>query len=188
MTNNIERTKAAMLSISQSLGLPEHYPDDMTQDLQSLSDSKEGNWLWLLRTSGTVLVPLQVGIHPTYVNYWLHSNHGQKVVCFVVDSRKGMVTQTTFSEAEKLIGQSPRSLHSTMSAEELVDAVHSVLAHGCERRLWGMFESPESIDAYGTWQKWQAYFRSMENDVMAEFMAKAVRFAQSKQTLIGHVS
>ena len=186
MNNNIERTKATMVSISQSLGLPEHYPEDMTKDLQSLSDSKGGKWLWLLQTSGTVLVPLQVGVHPTYVNYWLHSNHGQRIVCFVVDSRKGMVTQTTFSEAEKLIGRVPKTLYSSMSQEELVDAVHSVLEQGCERKLWGMFDSPESIDAFGTWQKWQTYFRSMENDVMADFMAKAVRFAQSKQTLHGH--
>jgi len=185
MTNNVERAKAAMLNISQSLGLPEHYPEDLNKDLESLSNSKGGKWLWLLRTCGTVLVPLQVGVHPTYVNYWLHSNHGQKVVCFVVDLDKGLVTQTTFEEAERLIEQPPKTINSSMSQEHLANTVHSVLEEGCERQLWGIFESPASVEAFGSWQKWQSYFHSTENKVMADFMAKAVRFARAHQNQIG---
>lgn len=184
--NNVERVKAAMLNISQSLSLPQHYPDDLSKDLESLSNSQECKWLWLLRTCGTVLVPLHVGVDPVYINYWLHENHGQKVECFVVDSKKGFVTQVTFNEAEKLIEQSPKALHSSMSQEQLVDAVHSVLEHGCKQGLWGVFESPNSIDAFGSWQKWQAYFRSVENGVMADFMVKAIRFARAKQTQQEH--
>lgn len=184
--NNLERVKAAMTNISQSLQLPAHYPEDFDKDLETLSDSQGGKWLWLLRTCGTVLVPLNVGVHPVYINYWLQGSHGQKVVCFVVDTHTGLVTQATFDEAEKLVEQPPKNLHSSMSQEQLVHAVHAVLAHGCERRLWGMFESPTSIESFSSWQKWQSYFRSIDNSVMVEFMAKAVRFARAKQNLHGY--
>ena len=108
MTENVERAKEAMMNISLSLGLPENYRGDLDQDLETLSKAPAGKWLWLLRTSGTVLVPLNVGVHPVYVNYWLESNHGQKVVCFMVDPQKGMLTQTSFVSAKKLIAQAPK--------------------------------------------------------------------------------
>lgn len=180
MTNNVERAKAAMLNISRSLGLPEHYRGDLDSDLKSLPDSDTGKWIWLLRTCGTVLVPLNAGVHPTYVNYWLNENHDQKVVCFVIDSKSGLVTQTTFSKAWALIEQAPKSLSASMSSEDLSNAVRSVLEYGCEHRLWGIFESPSSIDAFGSWQEWLAYFRSSDHGVMADFMAKAIRFARNK--------
>lgn len=184
--NNVERIKATMLNISQSLSLPQHYSEDLSKDLESLSSSEEGKWLWLLRTCGTVLVPLNVGVDPIYINYWLNENHGQKIECFVVNSQKGFVTQATFKEAEKLIEQPPKVLNSSMSQEQLMDAVHSVLEHGCKQGLWGVFESPTSKEALGSWQKWQSYFRSSENGVMTDFMAKAIRFARAKQSQKEH--
>tara|TARA_Y100001933_G_scaffold32841_1_gene27308 strand:- start:1385 stop:1951 length:567 start_codon:yes stop_codon:yes gene_type:complete len=185
MTENVERAKEAMMNISLSLGLPENYRGDLDQDLETLSKAPAGKWLWLLRTSGTVLVPLNVGVHPVYVNYWLESNHGQKVVCFMVDPQKGMLTQTSFVSAKQLIAQAPKILNASMSREELVGAVHSVLEEGCERRLWGIFDSPSKVDEFGSWQEWQTYFRSTENNVMADFMAKAVRFARAHQSTVG---
>ena len=133
MTENVERAKEAMMNISLSLGLPENYRGDLDQDLETLSKAPAGKWLWLLRTSGTVLVPLNVGVHPVYVNYWLESNHGQKVVCFMVDPQKGMLTQTSFVSAKQLIAQAPKILNASMSREELVGAVDTE----CEKFVLG---------------------------------------------------
>lgn len=185
MTNNVERAKEAMMNISLSLGLPENYRGDLDQDLETLSKASAGKWLWLLRTHGTVLAPLNVGVHPVYVNYWLESNHGQKIFCFVVDPRAGMVSQVSFDSAKKLIELAPKILYKSMPQEELVGAVHSVLEEGCKRGLWGIFDSPSSVDAFGSWQQWQSYFRSMDNEVMADFMAKAIRVARAHQNQIG---
>lgn len=183
MNQNIECTKAAMKTMSQTLGLPEYYRTDLTMDFETLGKSPGGKWLWLLRTCGTVLVPLYSGVHPVNVKYWLDSNHDQTVVCFLVDCEQKLVSQITSAEADKLVDLPPRVLTAGMSVQELRDSVQSVLEHGCANGLWGIFESPSSIESIGSWQDWLSYFRSMNNDVMSDFMAKAVRIAANKQML-----
>jgi hypothetical protein len=67
-----------------------------------------------------------------------------------------------------------------MSREQLTEQVTQVLERGCELRIWGLFESPNSVSAVGGWKEWQAYFSSTGNRLMADFMGKAIRFANPR--------
>ncbi len=66
------------------------------------------------------------------------------------------------------------------SALEGDKQVTQVLERGCELRIWGLFESPNSVSAVGGWKEWQAYFSSTGNRLMADFMGKAIRFANPR--------
>lgn len=178
--DQIDRIKATMENVAASLKLPELYQNDLEADLESLNRFNGTKLVWLLRTCGTVLVPAQLGVDPGYITHWLWGNHGQDVVPFIVDTSTGLVEKTTFEKAEKLIMQPPCNISSTMSREQLTEQVTQVLERGCELRIWGLFESPNSVSAVGGWKEWQAYFSSTGNRLMADFMGKAIRFANPR--------
>lgn len=177
--DRIERIKGAMKSVSDSLKLPEAYREDLELDHQGLTCFDGCDFVWLLRTNGTVLVPTNLGIDPAYITYWLWGNHGQKVVPFFVSAETGLIEKITFERAEQLIMQPPCELSSMMSNQELSEAVHSTLERGCELKIWGQFESPGSVSAIGGWSCWQSYFASSGNRMMADFMGKAIRYIRT---------
>lgn len=177
--DRIERIKGAMKSVSDSLKLPEAFRSDLDVDKQELSRFDGSNFVWLLRTSGTVLVPTRLGIDPAYITYWLWGNHGQEVVPFFVSADTGMIEKITFERAEQLIMQPPCELSSMMSNQELSEAVNSTLERGCKLKIWGMFESPSSVSTIGGWSNWQSYFANSGNRMMTDFMGKAIRYIQT---------
>lgn len=174
--DRVNRIIGAMKSVSDSLKLPEAYRGDLELDHQGLSLFDGCDFVWLLRTNGTVLVPINLGIDPVYITYWLWGNHGQDVVPFLVSAETGMIEKITFERAERLIMQAPCELSSMMSNQQLTKAVQTVLERGCELKIWGMFESPSSVSTIGGWSDWQSYFASSGNRMMAEFMGKALRY------------
>lgn len=177
---HIERIKTTMKNASDSHKLPEFYRDDLSLDFDSLERFSGTKLIWLLRSCGTVLVPARLGVDPGYITHWLWGSHGQKIVPFIVDPQAGSVEMITFEEAEQLIMQPPCSLSSGMSSMELAEAVNGVLERGCEQRIWGVFNSPVSVSSIGSWSEWQSYFSNTGNRLMADFIGKAIRFANNK--------
>ncbi|MFC6674308.1 hypothetical protein [Marinobacterium aestuariivivens] len=175
--DHLDRIKATMETVAASLKLPEYYRNDLAMDFDSLNRFNGTKLVWLLRTCGTVLVPAKLGVDPGYITHWLWGNHGQEVVPFIVDTQTGIVEKTTFEKAEKLIMEQPCNLSSAMPREALIEQVNAVLERGCEQRIWGVFESPNSVPAVGGWSEWQAYFSSTGNRLMADFLGRAIRFA-----------
>lgn len=179
-TDHLDRIKAAMANVANSLKLPEHYQNDLSIDFDNVDRFKGAKLVWLLRTCGTVLVPARLGVDPGYVTHWLWGNHGQEIVPFIVDTQSGLVEKTTFEKAEKLILEPPCHLNSAMSPEKLTSEVNAVLERGCEQRLWGIFESPNTVASIGDWNEWRSYFSSTGNQLMADFMGKAIRYLNTK--------
>ena len=58
--------------------------------------------------------------------------------------------------------------------------VNEVLALGCHLQVWGIFESPSSVDSIGSWAQWQQYFLTSGNHLMADFVGKAIRFTSQR--------
>ncbi|QED82113.1 hypothetical protein FTV90_25870 (plasmid) [Escherichia coli] len=178
--SHLNNLKSVMISLAAEHKLPEIYQDDITTDVESLDRFDGLRLVWLLRSCGSVLVPAEVGVNPIYITHWLWSNHGQQVVPFSVDTRTGLIEKIDFEQAEKLIMQMPCNLSSLQNKEYLVDRVNRVLQRGCEMRIWGIFESPSSVESVGGWKEWQSYFSSTGNRLMADFVGKAIRFTNPR--------
>lgn len=179
--SHLSNLKSEMISLAQYYKLPEIFQDDITTDIESLKRFDGLSLVWILRSCGTVLVPTKIGVNPIYITNWLSVDHGQQIIPFYADTRTGLIEKIDLEQAEKLIMQMPCNLSSFQKKEELVDSVNAVLERGCEMRIWGVFKSPTSVKSVGGWKEWQSYFRSTENQLMAEFIGKAIRFHGSLQ-------
>jgi hypothetical protein len=174
-TNKIVRT---MENIAVHHKLPVNYQSDLDTDLKNITRYKEETLLWLLRTHGTVLIPIKLGVDPGYVTHWLWGNHGQEVIPYLIDTKTGTVEEINFDKAEKLIMQPPSILNLEISNKYLTNKVNKVLERGCELRIWGMLESPKSVSDIGGWTEWQAYFSTTGNRLMADYIGKAIKLSQ----------
>lgn len=171
-----------MCCLAKSFRLPISHETDLDRDLQILESFPGSQFIWLLRTSGTVLVPVGIGVDPQIVTYWLLTNHGQTVIPFLVDSEAFTIEKLSFEEAERLIQQPPKRLSTFQSREEIYETVESVLTFGLTKRIWGVFDSPDlPVD---NWNQWHRYFQRSGNTVMLSFIGKAIRcsarFSQEK--------
>ncbi|WP_438320224.1 hypothetical protein NMD70_18270 (plasmid) [Edwardsiella tarda] len=176
--SHIEKLKAEMLSISQKNKLPTFYADDLEKDLSMLEKYNGRELIWVLRTCGSLLVPIKVGVHPTYVMHWTTRSSGQEIVMFLVDTRLGIIEKINFDEANRMIQQPPCQLNTSMSKEKLSDLVDHVLSVGCSLKVWGVFESPTYGISKNNWAEWQRYFKAAGNYIMDDFISKAIRFNQ----------
>jgi hypothetical protein len=174
--------RANMKKAMDSNRLPKAYTGDFGLDLDLLRAVADDctHAVWLLRDCGTVLVPLNLGIDPVYITYWLWGNHDQTVKAYLLHLEIGLVEPITFDRAESLVNRPPAHIQATDSSEAIYQAVNDVLERGCRLRVWGVFNPPESVESIGGWQAWQAYFSNSGNRLMADFMGKAIRFTSNR--------
>ncbi len=126
---------------------------------------------WCQRKLALIRSISPIGCGLTTVNRWFHS---------LWIPARGLIEKIDFEQAEKLIMQMPCNLSSLQNKEYLVDQVNRVLQRGCEMRIWGIFESPSSVESVGGWKEWQSYFSSTGNRLMADFVGKAIRFTNPR--------
>ena len=166
-----------MLCTAQVNQLPEIGSDKLEAELNILKMFGEGRYIWLLRTSGSTLIPVGVGVNPSYVNHWLYENHGQRVLTFLVDSKQGTIEKITFAQTEKLAHTIPVDLSALQPAEEILSDVSSVLNVGIEHGVWGKFNSPGV--AAEDWPYWLSYFQICKNEVMKQLIERAINCLNS---------
>lgn len=118
--SQIKNLKTVMVSLANEHKLPEINQKDITADVESLDVFKGLRLVWLLRTCGSILVPTEIGVDPTYITHWLWSNHGQSVIPYSVDTNTGLIEKIDFVQAEKLIMQVPCNLSSLQNKDFLV--------------------------------------------------------------------
>ncbi len=167
-----------MLSISSQHNLPEVFRSDLDEDFDKLQKFDGHQLIWLLRTAGTVLVPTLAGVNPVYITHWISSDHGQRIESYLIDTRTSTIEPITLKEAEDLITRPPYNLSTLKDKEELRKIVDAVISRGCTLGLWGVFNSPSSLNAIGNgnWSDWLSYFSSSGNTLMKDFIGKAIRF------------
>ena len=176
---NIEKITSAMASVAESTKLPEFYKGDLDVDYKELPRylSRGLSVIWLLRSHGTVMVPVGVGADPVYITHWLWSNHGQQVVAFHIT--KDGVEKIDFDTAERLISREPEQLSALLSGMEVRETVASVLDRGVELRIWGIFNNIKA-DQFQNLAEWQIYFANSNHRMMANFIGKAKRLIKIK--------
>lgn len=103
--SKIEMTHQSMVDLASHLNRPEHYNDDlMVHDLDVLKQYPGKKFLWILRSNGTHLVPLQLGVDPAWVE---RAAEDKDNYCFVVDSYGGVISKITGEKAVHLINEMP---------------------------------------------------------------------------------
>src|SRR5699024_10437127 len=119
--------------VAQSNGLPELYPDDLKADYRALESFQGHNFVWLLRSCGTVLLPIGIGVNPVFIDYWLESKHGQRIMHFFLDTdqrAKQIVRGITGEEASLLANQAP-TMRRGVDIQTFAEDVNDVLKRGC---------------------------------------------------------
>jgi hypothetical protein len=173
-----------MLSVAKSHGLPEHFKEDLTQDLHILNKYKDCEFVWLLRTSGSALLPLMVGADPYHISHWLHSDHDDKKELFFVHPKKDLIKHITVKHSEKLICVPPSKLSSFMTLTDLHNEVCQVIKNGLNKGVWGIFEEPKIKS--DDWSLCKNYYSSTGNHLMETYMLKAIglrnKFINSQRT------
>lgn len=169
----LEKLHQKMLGVASMHHLPKSFESDLDDDLLILKAFEGKRFIWLLRTSGSTLVPLGMGADPAHITHWLFSNHGQRILAFLVDSGHCTVEKLSFEQAEKLIHQPPLIISAFVSHEDTINKVSQVLQNGISQGIWGVFGTPNI--GVCEWEKWQSYFKSSGNTLMHSFMKKAIR-------------
>ena len=162
-----------MMDISNNLELPKLFKEDLVADMKILNRFNKQPKIWSLRETGTVLVPVGMGVDPVYV-----SNYTYNSTFFYIDSDMSIV-QIESKEALTRINQAPIALNRSMSSQELYSAVDGVLTEGCDYGIWGVFERAKK-ENFDCWSEWLTYFQNSGNKVMINFMAEALRIKNIK--------
>ncbi len=172
--------KNLMLSISNQQNLPEVFRSDLDLDFERLKTFDGHQLIWLLRTAGTVLVPINVGVNPVYITHWIPSDHGQRIEAYLIDTRTSTMEPISLKKAKDLISRPPHNLSILKEKKELPKIVDAVISRGCTLGLWGVFNSPSSLNTInnGNWSDWISYFSSSGNTLMTDFIDRAIRLSK----------
>jgi hypothetical protein len=166
-----------MISVANSHKLPEYFKDDLEYDLCILNNYKGCRFIWLLRTSGTVLFPLEIGADPVHITHWLDNNNDERKTAFLVDPEKNVIELISFELTEKLIFKKPTELSSFLSMKALEKEVCNILDNGIEKGVWGVFKKPKIKS--DDWISCRNYYKNANNHLMSSYMDKAIHLRNS---------
>lgn len=165
-----EDLKQLMLSHSQKVDLPLRYKKDIDYDFEVLERYGNIRYLWLLRASGMLLMPIGMGVSPMYMKFYLENDSSSQF--FIVDfSVENKFEQIKNSEVMQYIEKLPCDLKSCRSREEVIDKVTKVLSDDA-LRFSGFYRLPVPND-FLHWDKWKEFFK-ISNPLMDKFMSLAL--------------
>lgn len=175
-----------MISVANSHKLPEYFKDDLEYDLCILNNYKGCRFIWLLRTSGTVLFPLEIGADPVHITHWLDANHDERKITFLVDPEKNVIELISHELTEKLVFKKPTELTSFLSRDDLEKEVCNVLDSGIEKGVWGVLKKPKLKS--DNWANCKDFYKNANNHLMSSYMDKAIhlrkRLIQSESSAV----
>lgn len=172
----LESLRASMIKLAEQHGLPQTGHDDIIDDMKELERYEGLHLVWLLRSGGSTLVPVGVGVNPIHVTHWLWGSHGERVVAFLIYSNSGVIEKIDAEEAERLVMQMPCPLSSLQKPDRLVHQVNSTLNQGMKMGIWGSFETSDLQGEQGDWGAWQHFFSATGNRLMTSFIGRAIWF------------
>jgi len=170
--NTIKALKEQMLEVSAKHELPLYYKTDIEEDFRVMDSYTGKPFLWLLRTHGTQILPIEIGADPCFITHWLEQD---SVVVFLVHPVDGTISKITDAKALTLAHLPPPKFKPYSTPSTIVEKVTGVLDYGLSKSVWGMFDSPQMPTSPDHWQQWVGYFKTCGNEVMALYMEEAIR-------------
>lgn len=165
-------TVETLVNASAPFGLPVVGLDDFNLDTQVLNrqENSQKNYLWIVKSCGSVLLPVGQGVNPNYANMCFEQAH--QAFCIV----RGEVTPIETSEAKKLAYQMPFEVERCLTLDLLIDKVTVLLSRATvNSHVLATCELTED-SSWGAWKRW---FESIDHPVMVEFMGRAIKHAQA---------
>ena len=169
----LQKLVAQMLRISEAINLPKHYHNDLSIDVATILNSEATQFVWLLRTHGSCILPVGQGAHPIHITYYLSgTGRDSSSKCYLIDCTTCTVQEISIAKAI-LLSNYPPEIGNSRCLETIRFRVNAILNEGCNRALWGVFSPPQSAEQFN-WEGWLSYFAEQKNQPMTEFMQKAI--------------
>lgn len=175
MTIKFENLAQAMLEKCAEHALPLHYGTDVAQDLAVIMQCDATKFVWLIRESGSQILPVGKGVNPIHIEYYLR-NFSTRMT-YLIDYSTGTFTQINDEKAKELSNALPAFVRSTPQAA--IQRAEEVLTEGINARWWGALQPPKSINDQKGIKGWLNYFVHDENAPMIAFLRKAIAASQS---------
>lgn len=149
---------------SEKTGWPVNHRGDIESDELLLKraalETPHREYIWILRDSGTCLIPLFEGIDPVHVSNWSDG------LCYhaIEDKLNSIPKEMALS----LIQEPPFSIKSCTSLPILVDKMSHLLSSPWSRNE--MFSLNNDKTNPASWESWKKAFNESGNQLMVDFI------------------
>ncbi len=159
-----------MEEISNAYDMPKAYREDLNIDYSMIQkagiESCSNEYIWILRPSGTCLIPLYRGANPVHVSHW---NNEDNLFFHIAGSS---VNKINYEFALNLANEYPFPLSTVSSMRELMDKMDKLLSDSVVQS--SAFEVVHLNSRVSSWCEWREWFKRTDNSMMTEFMDKAI--------------
>lgn len=146
-------------------GLPIVSVEDIEFDAKSINRQRKENkslqFIWVIKSCGSVLFPIGKGINPHFVTFAFESTHQ----CFHINGAN--IEPIDDVKATDLASQFPFPVQSILTPESLNTRVTNLLEQASVHSHV-LADCPLSSDS--PWTQWQRWFEDTNHPVMAAFM------------------
>ncbi|USD58872.1 hypothetical protein J4N45_10055 [Vibrio sp. SCSIO 43140] len=154
---------------AEPYGLPIASVDEIEIDAKSINRLRKENhslqFIWVIKSCGSVLFPIGKGINPHFVTFAFDSAHQ----CFHIKGTE--VNPIDDAQAADLASQFPFPVQSILTQESLITKVTTLLEQA-SIHSHVLADCPLSSDA--PWTQWQRWFEDTNHPVMAAFMEHCI--------------
>jgi hypothetical protein len=156
---------------SELQGWPVNERGDLSSDEVLLKraaiETPNREYIWVLRESGTCLIPLYEGIDPIHVEHW-----SEGLFYHVVGNKLNSIPKEM---AFNLVNEPPFNVNACTSLPILVDKMDRVLCSPWSQNE--MFSLNNDNTHIASWESWKKAFDESGNQLMVEFIANVQRQA-----------
>lgn len=168
----LEKLAQLLLELCHSHDMPRAYQNDVSMDISFINQTPANMYVWLIRESGTNIMPIGQGVDPAYIEYYLDLGlNAMKVFLVNTSGTNPVVKEISKGQAAKLIHQQPLLYE---HEEGPWGQVKAVLETGIACGWWGVFYPPKSVDEHQGLEGWLRYFQRHENRPMVGYLKRAL--------------
>lgn len=158
-----------MKNHANAVNLPKLHKDDLKLDFNIIRKYGNCRYIWLLRESGTAIVPLKRGINPLHILNYIDDENAR---CFLINGFE----ETTFKSLKKdkvdaMLHELPIDFSTITDSQQLIDQLMKLLDDDNVRQC--AFHVAEKCSGPSGWEKLQRFYESGKNAVMELTMKKA---------------
>lgn len=163
---------------SNDINLPLIYKDDLNIDFKVIS--KYGNccYVWLLRDSGTALIPLKRGVNPLFIMNYIHDESAR---CFLINGyESGKFQELKKENVESMLNELPIDFSYITDSQHLINQITKLLDDD-NVRCCG-FQVADKCSSPAGWERLERFYDGGKNAVMARTM----KVARHKLVALNH--
>ncbi len=159
----------SMKNQANAVGKPRLHKDDLKCDFEIIRKYGNCRYIWLLRDSGTSIVPLKRGINPLYILNYIDDKNAR---CFLIDGFE----ETTFKElkrdnADAMLNELPIDFSLITDSQQLIDQLMTLLDDDNVRCC--AFQCADKCSGPAGWERLQRFYEGGKNAVMELTMKRA---------------